>query len=419
MIYQLFRIPLWIVFVCFYRRLYFINKEVIPKKASVIFVANHSNGMVDPILIAALQWRSVYFWSRADDFKGRFLKWFLGAIHMMPIYRQSGGKKNMHKNEETFAKSRALLAKGKTLFIAPEGNCVVEKRLRGFKTGAARLAFKTMEENNWGLDLQIVPTGLNYTAHAQFRSDVYIRFGNVIHVADYKALYKEDVKAAINKLTEDMRVAVLEEMILVEEKNDDDLFEQLALIARNNLGRGFRPLFSHSNTVNHTEKQLAKAINTLEEQDKNTLRVSLDAYQKQLQAEGLTDLAVANKKHFSRFYLFLLAPMWGIATLIGLLPYRWARDLRNKVTPFLEFWASFALILGMMIWFAWGALLTLFAAFWVGAFALYVPLVLVLIQIIAFATQDYYKDWKFTRAKPSTELVELRNSVLEKQNKLY
>ena len=99
MLYNTFRFLLWVMYVCFFRRVYLLNFKAIPKKTPIIIASNHSNGFMDPILIAAMQWRPVWFWTGASEL-GRGIKYkMMTALHGIPIYRKSEG--NMHKNKES------------------------------------------------------------------------------------------------------------------------------------------------------------------------------------------------------------------------------------------------------------------------------------------------------------------------------
>ncbi len=55
------------------------------------------------------------------------------------------------------------------IIIHPEGLCVNEKRVRPLRKGIGRIAFGAEEENNWNLNLKIVPVALNYTNASQSR----------------------------------------------------------------------------------------------------------------------------------------------------------------------------------------------------------------------------------------------------------
>jgi 1-acyl-sn-glycerol-3-phosphate acyltransferase len=393
-IYNLFRLFLWLMYICFFRRVYYLNAEHIPKKEPLIFISNHSNGMLDPILIAAMQRRPVYFWARATEFPKNPKGWLMYKLHGLPIYRVDEGTENMHKNEATFKKTRELLYKGwNSAFVAPEGYCVVQKKLLPFKKGCARLAFKMMEEKDWSIDVKILPAGVNYTYHDKFRSEVYTKLGKPLSVQSYKAIYEEDKEDAITKLTQDMRVALRAQMVYVEEGNEV-LTEKLLVLVRNNFTRNIFPMYTANPDVCLAEQAVANHVTELDEAGRVTLEKEVDAYQTILDDKGVKDYAVANKNKRSIFWVLIGFPFWLLGTIFGRIPHVIARNLRNKFVPYIEFATSFAFTAAFIMWILWGLLAIGIGAFFIGWWSLSLPFIMAFLQTYAYHYEDYYKEWK-------------------------
>lgn len=376
---------------------------------------------MDPILIAAMQRRPVYFWARASEFPDNFKGWLMYQLHGLPIYRVEEGTENMHKNEVTFKKTRALIAGGwNSVFIAPEGNCVLQKKLLPFKKGCARLAFKMMEESNWKVDVKILPAGVNYTYHDLFRSEVYTNLGKPLSVLSYKNAYEQNKETAIAKLTQDMRVALRAQMIYIEEGNEA-LTEKLLVLVRNNFKRGIFPLYRADAGLCEAEQRVANHITELDEIEKETLEEQVDAYLQQLKNEKASDYAVANKNRRSIFGLIIGLPFWGIGTLVGRIPHVLARNLRNKFVPFPEFSTSFAFTAAFIIWILWGLLSIMIGAFFIGWWTLLLPFVMVFFQTYAYHYEDYYKEWKMltqyksVKNKQALEIARSKIACIQQQ----
>ena len=76
----------------------------LPASGPVIVVANHPNGLLDPLVLCIALGRPVAFLGKSTLFAnplGRFVMESFGAI---PVYRAS--EANTSKNEETFARCR-------------------------------------------------------------------------------------------------------------------------------------------------------------------------------------------------------------------------------------------------------------------------------------------------------------------------
>ncbi len=408
MLYYIIKFCLWIMYVCFYRRVYYLNPKNIPGKGTaVIFVSNHSNGFMDPILIAALQPRPIYFWVAAGEIPKNFVGKLMRHLNCIPIYRVKEGRDQMHKNKASFEETKEYLYTGwSSMWIAPEGRCFVQKRLEPIKKGTARLAFEMMEEKNWDLDLQILPTGVNYTYHVQSRSEVYVNLGQPLKIIDYKELFLEDPEAAILQLTKDIRQGIRQKMVYIEEENTE-LTEAFLPLLRHNFKRPLWPLYSSNPHLCHSEQQLANHITAATAPQKQDWAAQLDAYSKALEQENVSDFAVAHKNKRSILAVLLGLPFGIAGTLAGWLPHKVASKLRNKFVPFPAFSTSFAFTAAMFVWILWSIIIMSVGALLVGWWALALPFIMVLLQAFAYHYVDYTKEWyalfKFNNKKTATK----------------
>jgi 1-acyl-sn-glycerol-3-phosphate acyltransferase len=165
----------------YFRRVEVVGVENVPRKSPVIFVLNHPNALVDPAFLLSLAPRRVSFLAKAPLFRMPVLSFLVRAMDSLPVYRPQDEGEDVSRNREMFVAARALLARGGTIGICPEGVSHDEPRLRPIKTGAARIALgavSTGEVKN----LKIVPAGLYYTSKTKFRSAVLLYFGIPIDV---------------------------------------------------------------------------------------------------------------------------------------------------------------------------------------------------------------------------------------------
>lgn len=414
MLYRILRYPLFILYICFYRRIYFIGSERIPQDKPVIFTTNHSNGFLDPLLIAVLQWRHIWFWVGASEVGSGIKGYIMRAGHSLPIYRQKEGKENMHKNEKTFQESRQALYDGDTLYLAPEGRCIIHKKLLPLKTGCARLAFKMMEEKDWKIDVKILCAGVNYTYHAQFRSEVYVKLGKMISIQDYRTLYEEDSFAAVTKVTADIRAGIVAEMVYIEEE-DEQLTEKLLVLGRNNITRGALPILSNDATVLELEQKIANYVGALDQDQKIALEKQVDTYNQALKLQHTNDYGVANQNKRSFIWLLLGFPIWLIGSILGKLPQIITKKLTLKIVPYPEFIASFGITVALFIWVLYSFILVGISSIWLGWWTVLLPLVGMVFQTYGYHYEDYFHDWQLLqqhkKAKQPNELAQMRAAL--------
>src|SRR6478736_1374462 len=136
---MLYRIVKWIARLSlnsYFHRIVVKGYENIPTKGPVIFVANHPSAFMDPMVLASLLKRPVYFMAAAEFFGTGLKHWlFTRHLHMIPVYRPTTLPNEAHQNETIFSQCFKLLNDGGALLVFPEGNSVTEKRIRKLKTG--------------------------------------------------------------------------------------------------------------------------------------------------------------------------------------------------------------------------------------------------------------------------------------------
>jgi len=197
----------------FFRRIEDAGLERIPQREAVIFVLNHPNGLVDPVFILCLAPRRVSFLAKAPLFRMPVIGYLVRSLDSLPVYRHQDEGEDPSRNRETFELSRALLRRGGTIAICPEGISHNEPRLMPLKTGAARIALGAASTGD-KLDVRVVPVGLYYTSKTAFRSAALLYFGDPIRVEpvaldDTGDPPREAVRALSKRIEDAMREVIL------------------------------------------------------------------------------------------------------------------------------------------------------------------------------------------------------------------
>lgn len=160
----------------FFRRIEVAGREHVPATGPVIFILNHPNALMDPLVLIHQAGRPVSFLAKEPLFRTPVLGRMVKAMDAIPVYRRMD-QADTANNAKTFAAARDLLAQGGSLALFPEGTSHSDPKLKPFRTGAARIALGAGVAG-----LRIVPAGLFYTDKTTFRSSALLCFGPPIAV---------------------------------------------------------------------------------------------------------------------------------------------------------------------------------------------------------------------------------------------
>jgi 1-acyl-sn-glycerol-3-phosphate acyltransferase len=361
------------------------NAEFLPATGPVIFVPNHPNGLLDPLVLRVAVGRPVQFLAKSGLFGNSAARLGMSAFGCVPLYRAhdagAGDKERAAANERTFAVCRQRLSSGAALALFPEGVSHSDPRLKPLKTGAARISLSAEREHQeragHPLGLVVVPVGLGFEAKAIFRSRVLVVVGRPIPVAERLEEYLRDEHGAVDRLTDDIRAA-LDEVVLQAESRD--LLEGVARVAAWTAPDTESP--QDLGEQRRRARALLDAYQTLNEESPETVEPIVSAardYERVLRRLGVRDpwaleLEPVHPVRALRAVLRLLlaAPVALLGAILGWIPYRLAGLVAKRVTEeedtlgtvkllagaalLFVFWLAEALIVGWTWGPGWGAL---------------------------------------------------------------
>ena len=167
-----------------YRSILQVGKENIPTDGAIIFAPNHTNTLMDALVVLTMDHKPKVFVARADIFKNRKLAKILTFLKIMPIMRQRDGFQAVKKNQETIDKAVDVLKDKIPFCIFPEGTHLAKFSSLPLSKGIFKIAFQTHEQMPQ-VPLYIVPVGIRYGNHFRFRSTIRMEFGKPINVGEY------------------------------------------------------------------------------------------------------------------------------------------------------------------------------------------------------------------------------------------
>lgn len=361
MIYSLVKPCAKIALSVYFRKIHISHRERIPKGKPVILASNHPTAFIEPCILACWHDEPLNFLARGDLYvQSSFIRKLYNWFHIVPIFRiDDTGYSGLKNNYDTFSKCYEALAANKIVMILAEGRTKHEKRLRPLMKGTARIVFGALEKYE-GLDVHIVPVGVNYTNPDQFRSDVRIDFGEPIRVQDYVQTYNVNQAKAVTALTHDLRQHLAERIIHIADPADDEWVEPLLDIHRHEASPKSLPQFSTDPTPLFEEKKLTDRLNKFTSDQKLNLKEKVGEYLNLLRKAGTTDRGLMDHISYSLGSATLLGILWIpfiIGCVLNWLPLYLGSLFAKKKTKNIEFRASVAIFVSMVLYLIYWLLL--------------------------------------------------------------
>lgn len=312
-----FRAVILLLVRVFYRTIAVLGR--VPTGGPVLVVANHPNGLLDPIVLRIALDRPVAFLAKSTLFGNPLGRFAMGAFGALPVYRAS--EADTRRNEETFAACRDLLRGGGWLALFPEGVSHDGPRLMPLKTGAARIALGA------GVPVTVLPAGLLFEDRAVFRTRASVAVGEPFVVAPGDP----DDRAAVDALTARISGAL---GALVLQADDREVWRGLLAVAAWTSADGGRDMAA----LQARAHALAAGYRALAERDPGALDRVVAATRRlvaHLDALGVADPLALHAAPPSRaralLPLLALAPFALCGAVLGWPPYRLVRPLAERL----------------------------------------------------------------------------------------
>jgi len=184
----------------FFREIQVEGADRVPVAGPLVYVANHPNSLVDPVLVTGFLPRVPRFLAKHNLWHSPAVRPFLKLAGSIPVYRSQDKGTQASQNLQTFDACHDALAEGAVIGIFPEGLSYNEPSMQPVKTGVARIVLGA-EEKHGPLGVKIVPVGLTFDAKHLFRSRVLLTVGEPVDPAPEVARLGDDTRGARNDLT--------------------------------------------------------------------------------------------------------------------------------------------------------------------------------------------------------------------------
>ena len=254
-----------------YRTIKYVGRERIPQDGAVIYAPNHTNALMDAMVILALDRKPKVFVARADIFRNPKLAKVLTFLKIMPIMRMRDGIDEVRKNNETIEKAVDVLRDRVPFCIFPEGTHQAKYSTLPLSKGIFRIALQAQELMP-DMPLYIVPVGLRYGNFFRFRSTARVAVGDPINVGEFVASHSELSPAElINVMKEQLDERMKEAIFYIpNDESYDAKYDICAAVVREQVrnlrkeNKKLRGLDAHFEANNKTLERIAQ----IDESDK-------------------------------------------------------------------------------------------------------------------------------------------------------
>ena len=312
-----------------YRTIKYVGTENLPKDGAIIFAPNHTNALMDALVILAMDNRPKVFVARADIFRNPMLAKIFRFLKIMPIMRMRDGLDEVRRNNETIEKAVDVLRDKVPFCIFPEGKHRPMHSLQVLGKGVFRAALQANSTFGNEMPVYIVPVGIEYGDYFRYRSTALVTYGKAINVTELANKLEVENEA---QLMEPLRKELAEGIqgLITYIKDDEDYASKWELTKIRALG--FKGTL-HEKMLHNREivadierkiienpEKMAGLLDKVSEFEKKRKRkgISIYSFGKKnlgLNVIGKSLLAILGLPYFI-FSAIVALPLWGISAFL-------------------------------------------------------------------------------------------------------
>lgn len=322
-----------------------------------VFVANHVNALVDPILVLTSAPCSVAPVAKSTLWKIPGLRWLLDAAQAVPIQRRRDDPaKAMGSNDAVFDEVAASLSGGRNILIFPEGVSHNEPRLLDVKTGAARMLARAHALGARGLTFQAV--GLEFDDRTVFRSRCLLLYGPVRELDAFGLEGDALVAAVAARMRDDLTELLIEAPTWDERRAITRVAELLANDAGDASLEGLSRI--------GRQVGAARAMLGASNEDAAAIARAVDRYHALLEREGVGDRQLASGEVpeggvLRAVALALALPLAAVGIALYAIPHPWPGLVAHRLTKEPDMLSTYKLGVGLLVHTLWAAALVVIA----------------------------------------------------------
>lgn len=316
-----------------YRRFEVHGKEHLPQGGATIFGVNHSNTLMDAMVLLSSDNIRKVFIARGDIFKNPFVAKLLNFFRILPIFRIRNGVAAVRHNDDTLNKAVDVIHDHVDLYLFPEGTHRTKHSLMRMGKGLFHIAIDANKQFGDEQTVFIVPTAIEYGDYFRYRSTAMINFGEPINVTEFlRNTTEENEAVTINQLKDKLGAEISKLFTYIPDDDDyDAIWEIVKMKNEKRAGGLYQKMLRNRATVD-------KVLKYREEQpeEAKSLFERVMAFAKERKRQKISVMSTARKYPLVNF-------VWKLAVLLVGLPYFAASAIVN-----LPVWLTTMIIRGKL-----------------------------------------------------------------------
>ena len=294
-----------------YRRFEIHGQKQLPKDGALIYGINHSNTLMDAlVLLSADNIRKVFI-ARGDIFKNPTVAKILTFLRILPIFRIRNGVAAVRQNDDSLNKAVDVIHDHVDLYLFPEGTHRTKHSLMRMGKGLFHIAVDANKQFGNQNPVYIIPTAIEYGDYFRYRSTAMINFGEPINVTEFfKNTTEENEATNINLLKDKLHTEISKLFTYIPDNEDyDAIWEIVKMKNEKRAGGLYKKMLRNRATV----EKVLKYKEEQPEEAKNLFERVMN-FAKRRREEKISVMSVAKKHPF-------LNSLWMFAVLLLALPY--------------------------------------------------------------------------------------------------
>jgi len=169
----------------------------------LIYGINHSNTLMDALVVLATSHHKKVFMARGDIFANPKVAKILRFTRILPLFRIRNGAAAVRSNTDSIEQAVDVVHDKVGLYLFPEGRHRTKHSLLQLSKGIFHIALDSNREFGKEQPIYLVPVGIEYGDYFRYRSTCMVNFGEAINVTDFINNSTEENEAVLmNQLRE-------------------------------------------------------------------------------------------------------------------------------------------------------------------------------------------------------------------------